>query len=168
MKQKYSEQLIQKNPYFKNLSSSQVAALLTARTKNNEEINFKMMHMDLVTLTALDHYMCKVIDTNQRIMPNSLEDTYFRQLSIELQKQPLLYFSLPICNLNPHLVAKYIPNFNTIYNQCNNYFKNVQIIKQKFESHSVSKDEINYMIKFLNYYVSYNTIDNNNAFFEKI
>ena len=168
MKQKYSEQLIQKNPYFKNLSSSQVIDLLVARTKNNEEINFKMQHMYLVTLTALDHYMCKIIDTNQQIKPNSIEDAYLKQLSIELQKQPLLYFSLPICNLNPQLVVKYIPNFNTIYNQCNIYFKNVQIIKQKFESQSVSKDEINYMIKFLNYYVSYNSIDSNNAFFEKI
>ena len=168
MKQKYSEQLIQKNLYCKKLNSSSTKYLLDARTKNNEDINYKMRHRDLVTLTALDHYMCKVIDTNQQVEPNSLEESYFKQISIELQKQPLLYFSLPICNLEPQNVSKYIPDFNIIYNKCKQHFGKIKIIKQKFENNTATKDEINYMIKFLNYYVSYNTIDNNEEFFNSV
>ena len=96
----YNQTVIDKNPQFKNLTNRQVESLLSDRTKNLEDPTFEMNFVDLINITALDNHMAKMIYNGERIIPGSMEDAYLKQLAKELQKQPLLIYSLPLCRID--------------------------------------------------------------------
>lgn len=168
MNQIYSEQLINKNPQFRNLTAEQVKNFLIARTKNLEEPNFKMEHRDLVNITVLDHYACKIINNNENIAPGSILDAYFKQLGLELQKHPLLIYSLPICNIDVAILSKYISNIGSVQQSCLASIQKINQIKQKFLNNQATIDEINYMLIFLNHYISFDRIREYDPFFNEV
>lgn len=163
----YNQTIIDKNPQFRNLKNNQVERLLSNRTVNLEDSEFEMNYYDLITLSALDNHIAKKICNGERIIPNSIEDTYLKQLAKELKKQPLLIYSLPLCRISSQVLAKYIPGIEDIRKKCIQQSEDTKRIRQKMINGQATPEEMNQLIKFYNYYISYYNVEKHDEEFFK-
>ena len=89
----YNEEFINLNmKYINKASENDVIKLLNNRTNNLQHANFSMDYEDIITITAIDHYMCKKLVNGEYDIRMS---TYFNELFNQLKRQPLLFLSLP-------------------------------------------------------------------------
>ena len=162
MKETYNKKLIEVNSHINNLTPQQIEALLDLRNKHLETENCQMTFVDLKSIIAYDHLACKKIQEKRNI--DNTFKVYLNKLEQQLISNPLLFFSLPISKLNSNELRYYLPNIDIINKKCVDIFKRVQQIKEKIKSNtSISIEEINFLIKFLNYYITYDRVKSNSV-----
>ena len=155
----YNERLISLNGnLIDGMSREYIINKLRDRTLNLEERDFEMDYKDVAAVTVFDHYMCKKMIEGEFAYPDGRLEAYCNEISNQLIKQPLLFYSLPIRNVNVSILRKYIPKIDEICFLCNKSKIQALTIAKKFNNGiSVSKDELNLLVKYFNYSCKYDT-----------
>ena len=147
----YDEDFINLNmDYINKTSQNDIRRLLNDRTSNLEHDNFIMDYERIITITAIDHLVCKKMLDNS---PVGLKTKiYLDELDKQLVRQPLLFLSLPIRRLNVTILRKYLPHVDRVINICRQKEIQAKEINKKFKvSGNVSQGELNFLIKYFNY-----------------
>lgn len=135
-----------------NATVQSVKKMLVDRTSNLEHPDFSMDYKDIVAITAIDHFVCKKIINGETIAPGSRFKAYLEELEVQLLRQPLLFLSLPIRNIDLNLLKKYLPNIDRIVDLCKKKRNEAQIVNDKLKKGlPVSNNEINTLVKYFSY-----------------
>ena len=141
---------------------------LINRFNNKEENNISEISSNKLFIESAifwDNYICKAILENETLDKGNplnkdidkLIATYFQTISEHLEKQPLLFFKLPISKLPIELIKKYLPNIEELkirYNQeIEKAHKIVCEIVNANSLESISEERVCELIKTL-YYLS--------------
>lgn len=163
----YSEEFIRVNStLISGLSSNDIEKLLMSRTANLIDANYPMDYIDIIKITAFDHYMCqKIINNNNDIRMSK----YFNELNKQLLKQPLLYYCLPIRKVNVEILRKYLPNIDKVIIACNQRKNAILTLGTRYSNgEQLSKNEFNALIVFWNFYCNSENSLNEMQFLDKL
>ncbi|MBQ2872628.1 MAG: hypothetical protein IJE89_01350 [Bacilli bacterium] len=147
----YDDEFINLNMDFINKTSqNDIRKLLIDRTNNLEHDNFSMDYKRIITITAIDHMVCRMIVNNSPIGIKT--KIYLEELDRQLLRQPLLFLSLPIRFMDVNVLRKYLPSIDRIINICRQKKIQAQEINKKIKNGlNVSQEELNILIKYFDY-----------------
>lgn len=132
------------------VGDNDIRNLLIDRTNNLEDSNFSMDYERIITITAIDHFVCRMIVNNKPFGVKS--KIYLEELSRQLMRQPLLYLSLPIRFVDVNILRKYIPGIDRVINDCRQKESQAKVINRKIKDGlEVSKEELKILIKYFDY-----------------
>ena len=149
----YSQKFIDSVDINKYLNESDIKELLDERVNNFKDLSFMVDYTRMLSLTGIDHYICKMIFKNEQV--NSIIKTYLEKVEEQLTNNPFLYYSLPISKLSPNQLRPYIPNIDKIIAYLKNKGNCVYNIYLKFENdpYSLNREEKNQLIEYFYYRV---------------
>lgn len=163
----YSEEFIRINsPLISGLSSNDIERLLMSRTTNLIDANYSMNYIDIIKITAFDHYMCKKIINNNNDIRMS---KYFNELNKQLLKLPLLYYCLPIRKVNVEILRRHLPDIDKVIIACNQRKNTILTLGTRyFNGEQLSKNELDALIVFWNFYCNGENDLNEMQFLDKL
>ncbi len=151
----YNEKVLNSFQITNNLDANRIVSLLEARLNNIDDPNYQMSYKELIEITAIDNYMIKQIIDDVEVLPNSNLDIYLKELRVLLNKQPLLYYQLPIKGIKIERLKKYIPDLDNIRDLIDKKVNDAKQIYMKFElaPESLNKEEKRKLIEFFTYII---------------
>ena len=94
----YSEDFIKSVDFNQYLNEKDIKELLDERILNFKDSSFMVDYKKMLSLTAIDHYVCKMIAQNKPL-DNCLK-TYLEKVQEQLVDNPFLLYSLPISKIS--------------------------------------------------------------------
>lgn len=139
------------------LNNNYIVTQLQNRYRNETNPSYLMDYKDLMNITAIDEYMCRLINENVYCRPGNVLSTYCNEISKQLERQPLLLLSLPIGKLDFGVLRRYIPNIDNIWNRIKYINREANEIYRKYINYpsQVTGPELTKLLIFFSYTIPY-------------
>ncbi len=149
----YNEELLRKVDINKYLNDPNMVNFLMKRFSNSINNDTTINREELICVTAIDHYMAKLM-LNGKSTNNNFLGIYLDEIRKELHDCPIFYLSLPISNLPTEIVSRYIPELGNIILKINNIRKKCEDTYLKLNNHqSVNSEDFKDLILYFTFTV---------------
>jgi len=139
------------------LNNRYIVTQLQYRFINEEDSSYLMPQQDLINITNIDEYMYHLILENSPCTKESGLNAYLREISRQLEKQPLLLLSLPIGKIDVIRLQRYLPEINDIYARINQKNREANNIFRMFKMNPniITSEEFKKLLIFFSYTIPY-------------